>query len=84
MDCRSGCGACCIALSISTPMPGHPKGKPSGTPCVHLTSDLRCEIYGQPERPACCSGLKPSSEMCGKDQREALDWLFWLERETRP
>ncbi|MEK7290896.1 MAG: YkgJ family cysteine cluster protein, partial [Planctomycetota bacterium] len=22
MDCRIGCGACCIALSISSPIPG--------------------------------------------------------------
>ncbi|MLT17277.1 YkgJ family cysteine cluster protein, partial [Salmonella enterica subsp. enterica] len=22
MDCRSGCGACCIAPSISSPIPG--------------------------------------------------------------
>ncbi|HHT9111107.1 MAG TPA: YkgJ family cysteine cluster protein, partial [Candidatus Brocadiaceae bacterium] len=22
MDCKAGCGACCIALSISSPIPG--------------------------------------------------------------
>ncbi|HFY5777145.1 TPA: YkgJ family cysteine cluster protein, partial [Salmonella enterica subsp. enterica serovar Typhimurium] len=27
MDCRSGCGACCIAPSISSPIPGMPYGK---------------------------------------------------------
>ncbi|MDW3636530.1 YkgJ family cysteine cluster protein, partial [Vibrio sp. Vb0667] len=24
MDCRLGCGACCIAPSISSPIPGMP------------------------------------------------------------
>jgi Fe-S-cluster containining protein len=27
MDCRAGCGACCIAPSISSPIPGMPDGK---------------------------------------------------------
>jgi Fe-S-cluster containining protein len=27
MDCRIGCGACCIAPSISSPIPGMPNGK---------------------------------------------------------
>lgn len=26
LDCRSGCGACCIAPSISSPIPGMPDG----------------------------------------------------------
>ncbi|MCC6439509.1 MAG: YkgJ family cysteine cluster protein, partial [Rhodanobacteraceae bacterium] len=26
MSCRSGCGACCIAPSISSPIPGMPNG----------------------------------------------------------
>ncbi|HNV09555.1 MAG TPA: YkgJ family cysteine cluster protein, partial [Dokdonella sp.] len=29
MSCRSGCGACCIAPSISSPIPGMPNGKPA-------------------------------------------------------
>ena len=29
MDCRPGCGACCIAPSINTPLPGMPHGKPA-------------------------------------------------------
>ncbi|MCR3872443.1 YkgJ family cysteine cluster protein, partial [Pseudomonas aeruginosa] len=28
MQCRAGCGACCIAPSISSPLPGMPAGKP--------------------------------------------------------
>ena len=35
MDCRSDCGACCIAPSISSPIPGMPNGKPANTRCIH-------------------------------------------------
>ena len=84
MDCRSGCGACCIAPSISSPIPGMPHGKPAGLPCVHLQPDRRCAIYADPRRPACCAGLKPSREMCGDTAEEALAYLFELERLTRP
>jgi uncharacterized protein len=74
--CRPGCGACCIAPSIST------LGKPAGAACVHLTTDMRCAIFGRPERPACCSGLQPSIEMCGDSRAAALTWLAKLERAT--
>lgn len=84
MACRSGCGACCIALSISSPIPGLPQGKPAGLRCPQLTDDLRCAIFGQPERPRCCGGLQPSPEMCGDDPQQALAWLAWLEEVTRP
>ncbi len=84
MKCRPGCGACCIALSISTPLPGSAEGKAAGVPCVYLTDDLRCAIFASPERPACCGGLKPSAEMCGNSQAEALAYLEWLEEVTRP
>lgn len=84
MNCRPGCGACCIALSISTPLPGMPEGKPAGVPCAQLTTDLRCAIFGHPERPACCAGLRPSDEMCGSRREEALAYLSWLEEATRP
>lgn len=82
--CRSQCGACCIALSISTPFPGMPEGKEAGVPCIHLDAEQRCLIYSHPERPACCAGLKASREMCGTGREEALAYLAWLERETRP
>ncbi|SAL18861.1 YkgJ family cysteine cluster protein [Caballeronia telluris] len=88
--CREGCGACCIAPSISSPIPGMPGGKPAGVRCVQLGDDLRCMIFGDPRRPACCAGLKPSSQMCGDafDPRDArayaLAWLTQLEVETQP
>jgi uncharacterized protein len=83
MDCRPGCGACCIAPSLSSAIPGMPNGKPAGTRCVQLTDDLRCAVYGQTERPACCSGLKASQEMCGSSREQALSWLERLETATR-
>jgi uncharacterized protein len=84
MECRPSCGACCIAPSISSPIPGMPHGKPAGIRCVQLTADLRCAIFGLPERPACCSGLEPSPEMCGADAQEAMDGLTLLEAATLP
>jgi hypothetical protein len=82
--CRPDCGACCIAPSISSPIPGMPQGKPAGVRCVQLGDDLRCAIFGQPERPACCSGLQPQAEMCGTQRDEALAWLTQLEVQTQP
>jgi Fe-S-cluster containining protein len=84
MDCRAGCGACCIALSISSPIPGMPQGKPAGVRCVQLTADNLCRLYGQAERPAVCTRLRPNAEMCGETAEEALAWLYELERATRP
>lgn len=84
MECRAGCGACCIALSISSPIPGMPAGKPAGIRCVQLTEDHRCRLYGQPDRPAVCARLRPSEEMCGETREHALTWLAELERATSP
>jgi hypothetical protein len=84
MECRAGCAACCIAPSISSAIPGMPKGKPAGVACIQLDEALRCRIFGQPERPACCSGLAPSTEMCGNERSHALNWLTRLELDTTP
>ena len=61
-----------------------PNGKPAGVRCVQLLEDQRCAIFGRPERPACCSGLKASAEMCGTDREHALHWLARLDDATRP
>jgi hypothetical protein len=82
--CRSGCGACCIAASISSPIPGMPAGKRAGEPCVQLTADYRCAIWGRPERPACCAALRPAPEICGASRDEALQLIAALERDTAP
>ena len=83
-SCRPGCGACCIAPSITSPIPGMPNGKPAGVPCVQLDEQMRCRIFGRPERPAFCGGLLPSREMCGERREHALFWLAELESATRP
>ena len=82
MDCRAGCGACCIAPSISSSIPGMPHGKPAGVRCVQLSEDNRCLLFGRPERPMVCQNLQPSEEMCGRTDAEAYAYLARLERLT--
>lgn len=84
MQCRASCAACCIAPSISSPTPKHPQGKASGEACLHLSTDLRCELFGSATRPTVCSRLMPTLEMCGAERKQALSYLFWLERQTQP
>lgn len=88
MECRLGCGACCIAPSISSPIPGMPMirgiSKPAGVRCVQLSEDNRCKIFGHPDRPQVCSSLQPSEDMCGTSREQAMRWLGYMERETRP
>ena len=84
MDCRPGCGACCIAPSIATPIPGMPHGKPAGVPCVQLDDAFGCRLFGRPERPAFCGSLQPGPDMCGGSREEALSLLDLLEIATRP
>jgi len=88
MNCRPGCGACCIAPSISSSIPGMPVvdgiSKPAGVRCVQLTGDHRCAIFGRPERPAVCTSLMPTPDMCGDSREQALRWLGVLEVQTSP
>jgi len=84
MNCRSGCGACCIAPSISSAIPGMPQGKPAGVRCIQLDADNRCGLFGRPDRPAVCAGLQASVEMCGAGAPEAMIYLSRLESLTAP
>jgi len=59
-----------------------PGGKAAGLPCVQLTPEGLCGLYGKPGRPDVCSSLKPSAEMCGSSREEALAYLAELERAT--
>ena len=61
-----------------------PQGKPAGVACVQLDDQLRCRLFGKPERPAFCASLRPSMEMCGSDRDAALAYLTGLEIATRP
>lgn len=82
LECRHGCGACCIAPSISSPIPGMPLGKPAGIRCIQLSEDNLCRIFTSPLRPKVCGSLKPSDEMCGISKEEAMKYLTQLEEET--
>jgi hypothetical protein len=84
MDCRPGCAACCIAPSISSPLPGMPDGKPAGVRCVNLDASGRCVLWGKPEYPAVCRGFVPQRWVCGETAEEALALIAELEAATRP
>ncbi|ROR31836.1 hypothetical protein EDD66_101455 [Mobilisporobacter senegalensis] len=82
MKCRIGCAACCIAPSISSPIPGMSDGKPPGIRCIQLTDDNKCKLFGKKERPAVCGSLRASVEMCGTSDKEAFKYLEELEKIT--
>ena len=82
--CRPGCGACCIEISISTPVPGFPLGKPAGVRCEALDDNMRCTLFGQPERPQVCHRFRPDELFCGRSRAEAIINIRRLERLTAP
>ncbi|MDL4862476.1 YkgJ family cysteine cluster protein [Halomonas elongata] len=77
--CRPGCGACCIAPSISSPIPGMPEGKPAGVRCAQLTEDNLCRLFGDPRRPAVCERFDFDRELCGDHREQALTLIAALE-----
>ncbi len=83
LSCRIGCGACCIAPSISSVIPGMPEGKPAGIRCIQLTPDNHCMLFDRPGRPAVCSAYSPTEEFCGFSQHDAMENLRELEMLTR-
>ena len=97
MQCRAGCGACCIAPSITSVIPGvavdgapsQARGKAAGVRCVQLTDDNRCAIFADPRRPLVCLTLRASVEMCGANEYvaetrvHAMRFLTALELATR-
>jgi len=60
------------------------EGKPAGVRCAQLSDDNRCRLFGMPERPAVCVSLRPTAEMCGNSDAEALGHLTFMEQATRP
>src|SRR5271169_4922540 len=82
LSCRVGCGACCIAISISSNVPGMSKGKPAGVRCIQLTPNNLCAIYGMPDRPMVCHSYQ-ISDTCGQNREEALHLLAELETITK-
>lgn len=82
MDCRLGCGACCIAPSITTPIPGMLEGKPAGVRCIQLNEDNLCKLFGLPERPKVCHMFAATKDVCGNTKDEAIWLLSDLESAT--
>lgn len=80
MECRPNCGACCIAISISSPIPGMPDGKPASLPCIHLADDYKCKLFGKPERPRVCIEFNAEELICGNNREEALRIITDLEK----
>lgn len=80
MECRKKCGACCIAPSISSAIPGMPNGKPAGIACIHLDEDFNCKIFNSPLRPKVCSDFKAELIICGDSREFALKTLSDLEK----
>jgi len=81
-QCRPGCGACCIAPSISSPIPGMPDGKPAGVRCIQLDDDNLCRLFGDPRRPAVCRRFTYDTELCGSTRAQALSRIAALEVAT--
>ncbi|MGR5258832.1 YkgJ family cysteine cluster protein [Vibrio astriarenae] len=76
MECRLGCGACCIAPSISS------LGKPANVRCEHLDNNNLCKIFGQPQRPRVCHDFKADNDICADSNEKALANLIYLEKIT--
>jgi hypothetical protein len=60
-----------------------PDGKREGVRCIQLTDEFTCKLFGKPERPKVCTSLKPSAEMCGNSQSDAIKYLNMLEELTK-
>ena len=82
MTCRPGCGACCIAPSISSFIPGMPYGKPAGVRCIQLDPYQRCKLFGLPTRPKVCLSFAPTMEVCGNSREYAMIQLARWEQAT--
>ena len=84
MECRKGCGACCIAPSISSPLPELPFGKMPGDRCLHLNDMLQCSLIDDESRPDACSRFSADEACCGSNRFEALQILRRLESDSSP
>ncbi|TBR44899.1 YkgJ family cysteine cluster protein [Marinomonas agarivorans] len=83
MQCRPSCGACCIAPSISSPIPGMPNGKAAGEHCIHLSLDWKCNIFNDASRPKVCADFQADDVFCGNNRDVALINLTNLESDTK-
>ena len=83
MDCRLGCGACCIAPSISSSIPGMENGKKAGERCIQLNEDNLCKLFQNPTRPQVCSDFKACEWICSDNNEAAFITLTELESTTK-
>ncbi|PCK08025.1 MAG: hypothetical protein COA42_11310 [Alteromonadaceae bacterium] len=84
MQCRSQCGACCIAPSINHPYYGMPNGKPANVACIHLAhEDMSCKIWNSPHYPKTCKNFAAEAAFCGETRAQALDIIAALEISTQ-
>ena len=83
MECRSGCGACCIAPSITSLIPGMPTGKPAGERCTQLDDHNLCKLFGDPRRPQVCLDFKAVEWVCADKNDVAMANLITLEDVTK-
>ena len=81
-QCRPGCGACCFFMSISSPLPGHPEGKPSGVACTNLSASWTCKLYDTDQMPEICRKFKGNKELCGINFEQAKTNIIELEKQT--
>jgi Fe-S-cluster containining protein len=81
--CRKGCAACCIVISITSPLPGMPDGKPAGIPCLNLDDNNLCSIHEKDNFPAVCRNFKFDPDYCGQANEEAYERLTELEIMTK-
>ncbi len=82
-QCRPGCAACCTVISISSPLPGMPNGKPAGIRCINLDEQNHCKIHHSQIYPDVCRKHKASLEFCGESNQEAMERLSNLEKLTQ-
>lgn len=79
MTCRKGCGACCIAISISSNIPNHPEGKPAGVRCKNLNEDNSCSLWGTEQYPKVCNGFQAEPMFCGDSFEQAMKIITEIE-----
>ncbi|HEY9187575.1 MAG TPA: YkgJ family cysteine cluster protein [Ignavibacteria bacterium] len=84
MECHKNCAACCIVISISTPLPNMPEGKPAGIRCVNLDENNLCTIHDKPNYPDVCRNFKMTSDTCGNNADYAFKHLHEIELLTTP
>jgi len=79
LKCRK-CGACCIAPSISSFIPGMPNGKAAGVRCINLDNNNKCMIFESSERPQVCRDYRPDKIFCGNNFEDAMKILSDIEK----